>query len=224
MGALWFLIVQRAHDHFYGQFGVNTTEVGADLAVVAYRAAYSLLLFGGFALIGIWSFISAIENFWRIATGRAGSQETPWPRFKQWLTSRRLTAWLTQWFGFPWFGMPRRLVLALVGLFLFVTVYALLVTIPSRRLGDRIRRGESVLTVTEVWPLLWVHAERVSPQWIDVPEPRRLPGGHDFMYLGSKDGTVVLYDVCTQSALRVPAERVMLSPVENEDPVDPDTC
>jgi hypothetical protein len=209
LGAAWFLLVQRAHDHFYGQFGVNTTEVGVDLSVVAYRAAYSFLLYGILFLFPIWSMTFMMERVW----------PKTWSRLKGAFRERRLTRWITETFG-----IPRRLVVATVLMTAFFAAYILMVTVPGRLLGDRIRRGESVLTVNEVLPVLWVHAERVSLQWIDAAEPRTLPGGQAFMYLGANDGIIVLYDLCNESALRVPAERVMLSAVEPESPIASTAC
>jgi hypothetical protein len=209
IGAVWFLLVQRAHDHFYGQFGVNTTEVGVDLSVVAYRAAYSFLLYGFSLLLMIWSWTSVMQTFW----------PKTWPRLKEGFGARRLTTWIT-----GTFGIPRRIVVAILLFFVFVAAYWLMVTLPGRFVGERIRGGESVLTVNELLPVLWVHAERVSIQWIDAADPKTLPGGQDFMYLGSNDGIIILYDLCRGSALRVPAERVMLSPVENGGLVQSDFC
>lgn len=208
IGAVWFLLVQRAHDHFYSQFGVNTSEVGVDLSVVAYRAAYSFLLYGFFLLLVAWSW-SWMKTVW----------PKTWSRLREGFRGRRLTTWITDTFG-----MPRRVALAIVLFSVFVVAYGTMITIPGRIVGDRIRRGESVLTVNELLPVLWVHAERVSLQWIDAADRRTLPSGQAFMYLGANDGIIVLYDLCNESALRVPAERVMLTAAEKGSLPEPASC
>jgi hypothetical protein len=213
IGLISFLFIQRAYDQFYARFGISPTEVGVDIYVVAYRAAYSLLLFGFLFLIVVMGVMETVAVVWRIATHQPGSRKTPWPSLKM-----RLSAWLS-----AGTYLPARIIVSILVFWLFALASFLLITLPISGLEDRIRRGESVETVTRITPLLWVRAERVRVDWVGPAEPALLPEGRPLTYLGSNEGIMIIYDLCEEIAVRVPAERVIVVPVE-ENVVDPNAC
>jgi hypothetical protein len=214
LGVFWFLLIQRAYDHFYGKFDVSPTDVGVDLSIVVYRAAYSLLLYGFLVLLLVYGTMETIAVLWRMVTHQAGSRKTPWPDLM-----RRLRGRVAEWTF-----LPARMIATLFIFFLFTTVYFLLATVPINNLVERIRRGESVETVTRISPLVWVRAERVQVEWIDPAETSRLPGGQGLMYLGSNEGVMVMYDLCREMPIRIPAERVVITPVESDQRFDAKFC
>jgi hypothetical protein len=213
IGLLSFLFIQRAYDDFYGRFGVNPTEVGIDIYVVAYRAAYAIFVNGLLVLLMVLATLEAIVVVWRLVTHQAGSGKTPWPSL-----NRRLRGWLSGYFSL----YSARLIALFLVFAVFGLMYVLLITLPSNSLEDRIRGGESVETVTRITPLLWVRAERVRVDWIG-PAETALPEGRPLTYLGSNEGIVIVYDLCEEMAVRVPAERVIVIPVD-ESVVDPNAC
>jgi len=123
-----------------------------------------------------------------------------------------------------WTFLPTRMIAAILIFSLFGLAYFILVTIPINGLADRIRRGESVETVTKVTPLIWVRAEHVQVEWIDPAETSRLPKGQGLMYLGSNEGVMVIYDLCREVPIRIPAERVVVTPVDSAESFDPSSC